>query len=148
MCWRSKTKTSYGLKIYNNNVPGLPTKEAHEHGIALFIEECSKKFDSAKVRSAVASISLEWWDRIAPRPSTGELNTVVVDNGSVYSGLTVGTTCKVAWRGKLSRSAFAHEMLHVVGNAVTGLGDPDHKDPVLWTELEPAITGRLTLNLL
>lgn len=143
-----KTRTSYGLKINSNGVPGLPTKEAHEHALALFIEECSKTFDGEKVREAVAPIILEWWDKIAPRPSTGELNTVVVVDGAVYSGLTRGVTCMVAWRGKLSRSAFVHELLHVVGWKVLGHSDPDHLDAVLWHYLEPAINGRLLSHAL
>jgi hypothetical protein len=143
MCWSSKTKTSLGLKIDYNKVPGLPSKEAHERALTLFIEECAKKFDEAKVRQALSSIIIEWWDKVAPRPSTGELNTVVVDNGAVYSGLTIGTLCKVAWRGKMSRSALCHELLHVVGRALLGIDDPYHENPLLWITLESAANNRL-----
>lgn len=148
MCWGSKTKTSFGLKIDSNKVPGLPTKEAHEHALALLVEECAKKFDAAKVRAAIATITVEWWDKIAPRPTTGEVNTVVVDGTAIYSGLTVGTVCKVAWRGKLFRSAFCHEILHVVGRALLGDDDPNHQNALLWQELEPAANARLAAEQL
>ena len=143
MCWTSKTKTSFGLKINYNKIPGLPSQELHERALTLFIEECAKKFDEIKVRKAVASITVEWWDKIAPRPSTGELNTVVVDNGVLYSGLTIGTLCKVAWRGKFWRSAFCHELLHVVGYVVLGVDDPNHQNSLLWSDLDDVINNRL-----
>jgi hypothetical protein len=148
MCWNSKTKTSFGLKINDNKVPGLPTKETYERALVLFVEECAKKFDEVKVRQALSSVTVEWWDKIAPRPSTGEINTVVVDNNMVYSGLTVGTLCKVAWRGKLWRSAFCHELLHIIGRALLGSDDPMHVNNLLWKELEPATNLRLSAEQL
>jgi hypothetical protein len=141
-------KTSFGLKVNTNKVPGLPTIAIYECALSLLVEECAKRFDVNAVKRAVSSITVEWWDKIAPRPSTGELDTVVVDDDNVYSGLTVGTICKVAWRGKLSRSAFCHEILHVVGAVVLGDLDPYHKNGLLWNELEPAINGRLALKQL
>jgi hypothetical protein len=110
--------------------------------------EIDKKFDEVKVRQALSSVTVEWWDKIAPRPSTGEINTVVVDNNMVYSGLTVGTLCKVAWRGKLWRSAFCHELLHIIGRALLGSDDPMHVNNLLWKELEPATNLRLSAEQL
>lgn len=131
-----------------NKVPGLPAPATYERALTILVEECAKKFDLPVVAKAVSSVTVEWWDRIAPRPSTGELNTVVVDGDAVYSGLTVGTTCKVAWRGKLSRSAFCHEILHVVGAAALGDADPNHGNALLWKELEPAANARLAAEQL
>lgn len=148
MCWRSKTKTSFGLKIDSNKVPGLPTAGVYERALALLVEECAKKLDEAAVRRALSTVTVEWWDKIAPRPSTGELNTVVVSDDAVYSGLTVGSTCKVAWRGKLYRSAFCHEILHVVGASVLGDADPNHQSAILWKEFEPAANMRLVAEQL
>lgn len=144
MCWRRKIKTSFGLRIDANNVPGLPTKEAHEHALTIFVEGCSRHFDEAVVREAVSGITVEWWDKIAPRPSTGELNTVVAPKGGgLYSGLTIGSLCMIAWRGRLWRSAFCHELLHVVDFTATGVSDPYHANAVLWSELEPELNRRL-----
>lgn len=144
MCWNSKTKTSFGTKIDYNKVPGLPSQAVHERALTMLVEECAKKYDEAAVRKALSSITIEWWNVIAPRPSTGELGTVVVDDGAIYSGLTIGTLCKVAWRGKLWRSAFCHELLHVIGYALFGVDDPEHQDDRLWKELETAANLRLS----
>lgn len=144
MCWTSKTKTSFGLKINYNKVPGIPGRETHERVLTLLVEECAKKYDEATVRKALSSVTVEWWNVIAPRPSTGELNTVVVYNDSIYSGLTIGTLCKVAWRGKFWRSAFCHELLHVIGYALFGVDDPDHLDDRLWKELDTSANLRLS----
>lgn len=133
MCWIKTTKTSTGLKINENGVPGLPGVEKYERALAIFTEECAKHFSEVEVQKAISSITIEWWDKVAPSPSTGLLNTVVVFEKAVYSGLTVGSTCKVAWRGKLFRSAFAHELLHIVGLNLLNDGDAAHTNSLLWT---------------
>lgn len=148
MCWSRKIKTSFGLKIDYNKVPALPSQEAHERALALLIEECAKKLDETKVRKAVSTITVQWWNQVAPRPSTGELNTVVVDNDMIYSGLTVGRLCMVAWRGKMWRSAFCHELLHVIAWEALGDPDPNHQNDLLWKELEAAANARLSAEQL
>ena len=130
MCF--KKKTEQGTKIDRRKIPGLPSDADHTKAINTFVEECAKIFDRQKVEAAVKTITIEWWNNIAPSPSTGVLNTVVVDNDQLYSGLTVGTICKVAWRGKLFRSAFAHEMLHVIGQNILNDGDANHQNQNLW----------------
>jgi hypothetical protein len=143
MCW-SKIKTSFGLKVDNNKVPGLPGKDIYERALTLFVEESVKKMSEIEVRKALSTVTVEWWDKIAPRPSTGEVDTVVVYNDLVYSGLALGDLCKIAWRGKLWRSAFCHELLHVIGGKIFGTEDPEHSNILLWKELEPAINLRLS----
>ena len=149
MCWNKKTETSFGLKIDFRKLPGLPSKDTHERALTMFVEECAKKFDETKVRQALSAITVEWWNDIAPSPSTGALSTVVVNNGAVYSGLTIGTKlCKVAWRGKLWRSAFFHELLHVVATVILGTDDPNHQNTLVWKDLEPAANARLVAEQL
>jgi len=148
MCWSSKLKTSLGLKVNANKVPGLPTLASYERALAILIEECAKRLDPSAVSKAVSSVTVEWWDKIAPRPSTGVLDTVVVDGDAIYSGLTIGTVCKVAWRGKFYRSAFCHEILHVVGAVALNDADPGHVNNLLWKELESAANGRLAAEQL
>ena len=141
MLWRKKVKTSFGLKIIENGVPALPNVKIYERALTIFIEECVKRFDEIAVRHALSKAVVEWWDKIAPSINTGELNTVVVDDGQVYSGLAIGNFCKVAWRGRLHRSAFCHELLHVVGLQLFGI-DPFHQNGLLWS-LERSINALL-----
>jgi hypothetical protein len=143
MCWSKKTKTESGVKVSANKVPGLPGKAAYDRAIDVLIEECAKHMDKAASRKALDGVVVEWWDRIAPRPSTGELNTVVVHDDKVYSGLTLGKTCKVAWRGKIHRSAFCHELLHVIAGAVLGDPDPAHVNDLLWKTIDRDARARL-----
>ena len=145
MCFSRKTTVSVGTKIDRRKISGLPTDEVHTKALTIFIDECSKIFDRSKVETSVKSITVEWWNDVAPSPSTGVLNTVVVDNGQVYSGLTVGTLCKVAWRGKLFRSAFAHEMLHIIGRNLLNNEDAGHQEKSLW-DLEATICKILSDN--
>ena len=143
MCFRKK-KTSQGCKIDRRKIPGLPSDNDHSKALDVLVEECRKKqLDETKVRDTVKSITIEWWNDIAPRPSTGQLNTVVVYGDQIYSGLVVGNVCKVAWRGKLFRSAFAHEILHLVGANVLGDPNADHSNTML-RDLEVAINKKLT----
>lgn len=145
MCWGKKTKTSSGLKINANKVPGLPDKATHERAIEVLVLECSRLggMDADAVKKALSSVTIEWWDRIAPRPSTGELNTVVVHDDMVYSGLTLGSTCKVAWRGKIYRSAFCHELLHIIAGAVLGDSDAAHANDLLWHTIAGSVRNLL-----
>jgi hypothetical protein len=148
MCFSRKPKTSQGVKIDRRKIPGLPSDEDHSKALDIFITECVKHFDYSKVQDIVKLVTIEWWNDIAPSPSTGKLNTVVVHNGQVYSGLTVSTTlCKVAWRGKIHRSAFVHEFLHIVNWSILGDSDPNHTNDVLRS-LEVAINAKLSeINL-
>jgi hypothetical protein len=132
MCFSKKIKTLYGCKIDRRKIPGLPTDSAHEQAIQILVDKFAEKFKLEDVRATLGKITMEWWNDIAPRPSTGELNTVVVHNGQIYSGLTVGSVCKVAWRGKLYRSAFAHEIAHQVSWKLFSDWDENHKNGLLW----------------
>lgn len=143
MCWGKKTKTESGVKISANKVPGLPTQADYDHALVVLVEECAKHMDKSAVQKALNGITIEWWDRVAPRPSTGELNTVVVHGNQVYSGLTLGSMCKVAWRGKIYRSAFCHELLHIIGGEVLGDSDPSHSNDLLWKTINEQTNTRL-----
>ena len=147
MCFNRKATASQGTKIDRRKIVGLPIDDAHTKALTIFTDECSRVFDRTKVEASVKSITIEWWNDVAPSPSTGVLNTVVIDSGYLYSGLTVGTTCKVAWRGMLYRSAFAHEMLHVIGRNLLNDEDADHKNHTLW-DLETAINSTLQVSKL
>lgn len=138
--------TVFGLKVDGNGVPGLPTKEAHEQAVSLFVDECAKVFDRGVVCDALRHVVVEWWDKVSPRPSTGILDTVVVDCGCVYSGVTSGNLCKVAWRGRISRSAFCHELLHIVGRACLGGDDSWHSNTLLWAEIEMSANRSLEVS--
>jgi hypothetical protein len=143
MCWSRKTKTESGVKISANKVPGLPSQAAYDRALEVLIKECARHMDEAAVKKALNGVTVEWWDRIAPRPSTGELNTVVVYEDKVYSGLTLGSMCKVAWRGKIHRSAFCHELLHIIGGRVLGDTDPSHSNTLLWKTINGQANARL-----
>jgi len=144
MCFSSKSKTSYGCLIDRRKIPGLPSDLNHETALGIFVSSCSGVFEEAKVREALKGATIEWWNDIAPSPSTGQLNTVVVWNGQLFSGLNVGSVCKVAWRGKMWRSALYHELVHLVAERIGGNGDADHKNPALWA-IETAAVNSLSL---
>lgn len=132
MCFSKKVKTSYGCKIDRRKIPGLPNDSAHDRAIQILVDIFGQRFKLEDVRTTIGKITVEWWNDIAPSPSTGKLNTVVAHDGQVYSGLTVGTTCKVAWRGKIYRSTFAHEIAHVIGGLLLNDWDADHNNNLLW----------------
>ena len=142
MCF--KKKLNYGIKLDKNKVPNLPNDSKLNFALDIFYEEVSNEYDEDNVKSALNKVVIEWWDYIAPSPTTGELNTVVIDEDQAYSGLTKGKKCKIAWRGKLWRSAFAHELLHVICIAlVQSDGDPNHTNDRLWKVLEGNINKKL-----
>ena len=143
---KSNIETLFGLKIYENKVPGLPDLETYNYILKLFVEDCSKKFNEKNICKAISKIKLEWWDKIAPKYSTGELDTVVVYDKKIYSGLTIGNECKVAWRGKIYRSAFFHEILHVIYKELFGVIDPFHLNIPFWKEFEYNINNKLILE--
>jgi len=143
MCFR-KPKTSQGLKIDRRKIPGLPSDDDHSNALKIFVDECKKQFDENKVRDTVKVVTIEWWNNIAPRPSTGELNTVVVHNDQIYSGITISTTlCKVAWRGRIFRSAFVHELLHIISWAILNDPNSEHSNQSLQ-DLEISINKKLS----
>lgn len=143
MCWSSK-KTQAGLRIDRNKVPGLPPSAVHDQAVSVLVDTCAEQgLNEDNVRKALRGVTIQWWDYIAPRPSTGELNTVVVHDGQVYSGLTIGSKCLVAWRGRIYRSAFCHELLHIIGREVLGNADPEHSLSLLWEEIMGAVRKRL-----
>lgn len=93
-----------------------------------------------------------WSDTLCPYPAAdGTRKTAVVYDRRCYAGLTfLGGTCRVAWRGSFSSSAYAHELLHAHLNA-TGHGseqiDLADGDPKLcgWCrELEREANRRLS----
>lgn len=138
MCWFKKSTTTSlpsGCKINRRGIPGLPSDLNHTTAVGVVIDECKRVFGQDKesaILNAIKNITVEWWNDVAPHPSTGVLDTVVVDNDQIYSGLTVGYTCKVAWRGKMSRSAFGHEILHVMCNDILHDPDANHTNPAIW----------------
>lgn len=141
MCF--KKKTTQGVKIDRRKIPGLPSDDDHSKAINVVIDECSKVFDRQKVEESIKKITIEWWNDIAPSPSTGTLMTVVVYNDQIFSGLNIGNMCKVAWRGKIYRSAFVHEILHVIGQDILNDPDGDHNNQQL-IDLERSINSVLT----
>jgi hypothetical protein len=145
MCFNKKIKLSCGCKIDKRKIFCLPSVSEYEQTIEVIIDECVKSLSATpdKIKQVLSNITIEWWNDIAPRPSTGELSTVVVDNDVVYSGLTIGNLCKVAWRGKLSRSAFAHEILHVIGRVILSDENANHQNTLLLN-LEISINQKLT----
>lgn len=141
MCF--KKKTTQGVKIDRRKIPGLPTDDEHSKVIDFIIEICSKSFDRQQVEESIKKITIEWWSDIAPSPSTGNLSTVVVYNDFIYNGLTIGNTCKVAWKGKIYRSAFVHEIMHVIGADILNDPNADHSNQQLLS-IEREINSKLS----
>lgn len=127
MCFKKRDKLNYGIQVDRRKIPGLPSIDDCNIAIELLIGN----FTLSSIQNSLKNLTIEWWNDFAPSPSTGIINSVVVNNDMVYSGLTIGNICKVAWRGKIFRSAFIHEILHYIG-LVLGDGDPEHKNTKLW----------------
>lgn len=136
MCFSKKIKTSQGCKIDRRKIPGLPTDTVHDQALKILVDKFAEKLKLEDIKDAISKVTVEWWNDIAPSPSTGVLNTVVTNNGQIYSGLTVGLICKVAWRGKIYRSAFAHEFAHVIGGKLLDDWDPNHNISLLWNTVK------------
>lgn len=125
--------SKFNIVFRGNNVPSVPSVYHLEKALAEFITVCDKSFGVNKCYNALSGITIIWWDKIVPRPVTGELNTAVVYNGIAYSGLTTRDgVCRVAWRGKIFRSAFIHELMHVVAGKLIGDWDENHKIEKVW----------------
>lgn len=125
--------SKFSVVFRGNNVPSVPGIDTLDKALSSFVEKCDESFGVGKCLSAVSGVTVVWWDKIAPRASTGELGTTVVYNGVAYSGLTTRDgTCRVAWRGKLFRSAFSHELMHVVSGRILGDWDEEHKIEKVW----------------
>lgn len=142
MCF--KAKLSNGTKIDRRKIAGLPSDEKHLIAINLVIEECGRTIDIEKVKTILSGVVIEWWNDVYPSPSSGVLNTVVVDKDNLYSGLTIGDTCKVAWRGKINRTALVHELLHIIGRDIISDDNASHSNEVL-NKLEATINYRLQI---
>jgi len=125
-------ETSQGCKIDRRGIPGLPSNSEHSKALDILIYSGRKYFNEVQIRDTLKLITIEWWNTIATNPSTGQLNTVVIYDGYPYSGLTIGNLCKIAWRGKLFRSAFIHEILHVMGTRILGDPNPNHTNETLY----------------
>jgi len=123
--------SSYISKISSGNSPGAPAPAVVDRAIGLFLSACGKRYGESKCAAAIKPVTLTWSGVVAPSPSTGALNTVTVLQGTLYSGLTVGYTVSVAWRGKISRSALIHELCHVIGTVVVGDSNANHTNVAL-----------------
>lgn len=126
--------TKYGIVILGNKTPGIPSIQRIDKALDIFVKHCKTLFPEEKCLLVLKNIKIEWWGVIAPSPSTGSLSTVVVYQGQIYSGLaTLGDyKARVAWRGLIGRSAFAHEIIHLVGYFATGDPDGEHKKAEWW----------------
>lgn len=62
-------------------------------------------------------------------PEDGQ--TAVIRGGRCYAGLTDSLGIRVAWRGKIGLSAYAHEATHWA-LMLRGDIDPDHKQAGMW----------------
>lgn len=123
--------SKYISTVVSGNTPGAPLPADVDKAIGIYVSVCAKRYTEAKCLAAIKPVVLEWSGVIAPSPSTGALNTVVVLNGTLYSGATVGISVRVAWRGKISRSALIHELGHVVGTYILGDPNGDHTNTEL-----------------
>lgn len=142
MCFRKKDKLNFGIQVDRRKIPGLPSINDCNTAIELLLANFTLA-NTTLIQNVFKNLTIEWWNDFAPSPSTGIINSVVVDNDMVYSGLTTGNICKVAWRGKIFRSAFIHEILHFIGVVVLGDGDAEHKNVKLW-EIENIVNKLLT----
>lgn len=136
------SSSKYISKIISGNTPGAPAPDVVDKAVSIFVKVCNEKLSVGTCAAAIKDVELAWSGVVAPSPTTGVLNTVVVYQGNLYSGLTVGNKVMVAWRGKISRSALAHELCHVVGVGILGDPNKDHTNQLL-AELEQSTNQAL-----
>jgi len=125
--------SKYDFSVYNNNTPGVPQKEEILAALDKTMLSCNI-FVGKPCDAAINGYTLEWWGVVAVSPSTGVLTTVVIYGDKLYSGLTTfnDSTIRVAWRGRIHRSAFVHEIAHLVGIEAFSVEDREHTLDKLW----------------
>ncbi len=138
------SSSKYNIHLVGNNTPGVPGISVVDRALDVFVDICNKEFSSTSCSNIVSGVTIEWWGVIGVSPSTGNLMTVVVYGGNTYAGLTSldAKGSKVAWRGTLYRSAFAHELLHYIAYAIFKDADYEHKNVKVW-DVEAKINSRL-----
>lgn len=126
----------YGTTLLGNNTPNAPGLVDTEKALEIVQRHCAEVFTASDCKEAISKMTVEWWGVMAHTPSTGAVMTIVPDNGDIYAGLTTyDFKVRVAWRGKFYRSAFAHEIIHVVAIVATGDGDALHTNTEWWIDL-------------
>lgn len=133
-----KIKLNCGLKIDNNKVKDLPTKEIYEAVMVVMCNELGLFFDLNNLSDWV----LQWGDSLY-KDGNGYRTYVVSPIGNLCAGSTSGGhTCKVAWRGKIHKSAFIHELLHALSKETYKDLDASHSRKDVW-EFEKKINNKL-----
>ena len=135
--WNKKIKLSCGLKIDENKVKGLPSKEIYEVCLSLMHDEFDHVFDF----NTLSGWTLQWGDTLY-KNGDGYITLVVSPLGHLCNGSTGGHTCKVAWRGCLHKSAFVHELIHALLKEAGGDLDADHDKKNIWDK-EKKINDKL-----
>jgi hypothetical protein len=130
----------YGIK-QDKSVPYVTTQTDIHKGVNIIVDGFAECFEK-RVDQYFDGVIFKFSDEIAPSPSTGILNTVVKYNNAVGSGFQIGKTMLVAWRGKLFRSAVAHELMHYLGRVIDSAPDPNHQIIKYWNCVK-RINGRL-----
>lgn len=124
-------RLNYGVLLDRNGVENLASAEKHNNVLDVFFNEASKLAGKGYVLDSLFKTTIQWWDHLAPSPSTGKLETVVTYNGKLYAGLNFeGGLCMVAWKGKFYQSALVHEVSHVLARDV--FNDQDHYTRPIW----------------
>lgn len=133
----------YGAHLNTQNVPYAMSRtnlfDLMDTLVAGF-KECNLGWDP---ENGFDGVKIEWSDKVCPEYSTGNLNTCVdIGDKQIYNGIQAGATMKVAWRGKVYRTALVHELVHYFGKLFDGRPDPSHRIPEYW-KCEQLVNMRL-----
>lgn len=126
----------HGIEINKTKVPyALDLTRTRKHYddmaevIATKLIACNLNISKADFNG----LRIIWSDAVAPSPSTGELNTVVMPgDGRLYNGFIDNKIIYIAWRGRVYRTALVHELIHYFLKLHNGNPDAEHKHKTAW----------------
>lgn len=125
-------RLKYGLEIYKKPVQYALKRTNTDTLMDIIYMELSKCDLGLDYQAILPTLKVKFCDYVAPSYSTGELNTVCELSDSIVSGHAPGKTVFVAWRGKVHRTSFAHEIMHQL-MANSGFGpDYNHESKPYW----------------
>jgi hypothetical protein len=109
-------------------------------GLMIFYSHWVEEFGDPKqiVKDALEKIMITWGLEKKSMKRAYSINGKKIKNATII-GLTQGNSVIWVWRGKdfkISKSSFAHELVHVSLRAINGHGDYDHEGSLRegWTE--------------
>lgn len=130
--FKNATQVVHDCKVYKKYETALALMIFYDHWKSNFGDS------NLKVKNALENIMITWGLEKKSMKRAYSINGKKIKNATII-GLTQGNSVIWVWRGKdfkISRSSFAHELVHISLRAINGHGDYDHEGSLRegWTE--------------